>query len=1302
MGLSLRPLKKIGEKIGGSNSFLADVFSANTQADIGRRVAAGQSSDYTQQQQQKGVAGRSIAVNPIQRAVVTARGIGEGIIQSPVQLGNWATSTMQQGTKDYVGAQKAQLGLQDTQAQIIATQGRIIKDPTTSILAKQRAQRLLNLMGQQSNETFGNIKEQQTKQLSNLDTRKNLAAGASTVFDLATLGVGSGAQAGLKTAAKEGVGAFAKVAAKEGAKAAGTGAVSGALSPIVSKGKDATAKEILTGAATGAAVGGILPVAQYGATKVIGGVIKGTEKTHLKATMSPEDYKAWESLVISRANAEGKGNTQLVAAFDEKINRIHDKYTRGEDGFIKNPLANDAPQVGKTEAPIVTPKQKPVVSSIAQGRVESAIPGQASTRAREAFVPEQAKPVVNLNQVDALPSNMRGGTGKVYQREMNIGNYALNESDAQTLAEMAGKDVTTLTNEDVKRAAQFVGVDNTKLTDREMQAVLAGRLNQSREVTANINELGRLKAAGASEEELLAAAKRARESVAIDQSQKSFAGRQLQAERILKTELSPEDKFVRLLVTSGADPNKIDKVLIGLDISTPEAAIKAWRSVVPATAGDWMTKYRYTNMLSSPITHIVNATSNLTGVAGIRPIHQAFTATVDALRAGATGTARKEFFGEIPAYYKGAVGEIHNAVSSAFESMKRFSDYKNVDMVGDMNTPLAIGGVKGTADAALSFIPKLLNAGDVLFSKIAAGGEAGSLAYKAAQGVDVGDIASQATAKAEHTLFRSKLGSKDQGYILQAIDTIPQLLNTARRSNNPIVRNVSSFAFPFVATPTNIFKQGIEYSPFGITTLAGNANKTAQAAKALMGTTAVAMAAGAFAANDAITGAEPQDAAQRDAFRAEGKLPYAVKIGGHWFQYSKLHPAIAFNFATVAAVKQALDNNTIDQSQGDKIMSMVGGVLGFYRDQSYVKGLGDFVSTLQGIDTSSAGNLISSVAGSTVSQALPLQSFNNWLGRLINDTQTKVDYSADFIHQTAQRLFKDYPLGDKATGAPQRMNPYTGEPIPVQNRGINAVSPVKVGTDMGYGNTTGLNVAERQMMQGQQDPQQFRSDLMYQKGIDKLDKRVRDSVTSDAGIKQGASGKFYAKVNNKVETYDTQQEADMAVAKDAFKKSDKKIQTVGDTVFYKIKDGTVKDEPKVRYDSAQEIAKIDLELDRTKRANDVNKWADAAQKKWDALEKKKSLYDPETEADEITKLTNAQEDLQAQADKYAEYGGFTKGKSGGKNGGLGISTASMGVSVTPTGKTGRPSVSAKGGQLRSVAARTTSTKPRVTSKRSKV
>lgn len=1276
MGLSLRPLKKLGEKIGGSNSFLADVFSANTPADIQRRQAAGQPASYVEQQQKQGIAGRSIAVNPIQRAVVTARGVGEGIVQPYQQILN-ATKA---ATPTHTSALNAQLGLQDVQSQVIASQGKILRDPYSSPIAKQRAQRLLQQMGTQSGGTYGALKQQTNQDISTLDPIKNAAAMGSIGFDLATLGVGAGAQAGLKTAAKEGLGAFAKVAAKEGLKTAATGAVSGALSPVVSKGKDATLKDIATSAAMGGAIGGITPVAQYGLSKIFHGAANAAEKSKLKTLMSPEDYSKWENLIVSRANAETKGRQDLVDAIDEQINRMHAKYTAtNEGGFI-----------GK-ETPKATSKQKPVVSSMAQGKVQTAVP---TTAAKEAFIPEQAKPVVNLNQADALPSKMKGGTGKVYQREMNVGNYALNESDAQTLADIAGKDVKTLTNKDVEAAAQFVGADRTKYTEREMQAILAGRLNQSREVTANIQELGRLKATGATEEEMLAAAKRARESVLIDQNQKTFAGRQLQAERILKTQLSPEDKFVRLLVTSGAEPDVIDKVLVNLDISTPEAAIRAWREVVPAKFGDWLTKYRYTNMLSSPLTHIVNAASNLTGVAGIRPLHMAYTAAVDALHSIKPGVARKNFFGEIPAYYKGAAGEIHNAVTAALDSVKRFSDYKNVDMVGDMNTPLAIGGAKGAADAALSFIPKLLNAGDVLFSKIAAGGEAGSLAYKAAKGVDVGgDIAGQAAAKAEHTLFRTKLGGKEQGYVLQAIDAIPQLLNTARRSDNPIVRNMSSWAFPFVATPTNLFKQGIEYSPFGITTLAGNADKTAQVAKALMGTTAVALAAGAFAANDAITGAEPKDAAQRDAFRAEGKQPYSIKIGNHWIQYSKLHPAIAFNLATVAGVKDAIDNGTIDQSQGDKIMAMVGGVLGFYRDQSYVKGLGDFVNTLEGIDKSSAGNLVSSVTGSTASQVLPLQSFNNWLGRLINDTQTRVDYDAPFMEQTMQRLFKDYPLGDQATGAPARVNPYTGEPIPTQNRGVNAFSPVKVSTDLGYGNTTGMNVDERQMMQTTQDKQQFRQETMYQKGIDRLDQRVKDTMKKDGGsVQQGASGKFFAKIDNEVKTFDTKEKADFAVAKQEFSKSDKNFQIIGETVFRKDANGDVSTMTKDKYDYTLNTAK----MLKAKKANNLDEWMKLANAQVENIYKQ--LNDPNVDELDKINLANDAQTIIDSANTYAEYGGFKKPKKGG---GIGINTSSMGVSVGATSSRGRPSVSARGGQLRSVALRGTS-RPTVTVKKSRV
>jgi len=1037
-------------------------------------------------------------------------------------------------------------------------------------------------------------------------------------------------------------------------------------------------------AAFGAVLPNVIPSVKFvgkGGKKAATAVVETAPK--VKAATSP--FRDIDAQILSYQKAfDTETNPKLrkdISAGITDLNNQRRKMSQG--GYVKNPLANDGQAPKPSGAPVIDPtppKTKPVVTM------------------KEAFVPGEAKPIVNAVQADALPTRMNGGTGRVYERDMNVSNYELDDMGKQALSDMSGKKVKTLTNKDVEEAADFVGIDRTRLTDRETQAILAGRLNQSRQVTTEIDALGQLKKNGASEAELLAQARRARQSVVVDQNQKTFAGRLLQAERINKSKLSPEDKFIRMLVLSGADTNKIDNVLVNLDLSTPEAAIKAWREAVPATAEDWLTKYRYTNMLSSPLTHIVNVLGNLQSVTGIRPLTMAVQGTLDAMRATATGGARKSFAGEAPRFMKGAVQSVGSAIDDAFDSMGRYSSYaQNPDLVGDMNTPLAIGGFKGKADSLISYIPKLLNAGDVLFRKISTGGEEAALNYRASRGVDVGDIAEQASKNADYTLFRQELGAKEQGKVLQSLDFIPAKINEARRSNNIVIRTVANHTFPFVLTPTNLFKQGIEYSPLGFTTMVGNTNKTAQAAKALMGTTTVALAAGTFAANDAITGAAPSDSKEREAFMAEGKQPYSVKIGDKWFGYSKLHPAIAFNLATVGILKDTLDKGTIDQSGADKVASFVGGMLGYYRDQSYFKGIGDFVNVLQGVDASSIGSTLSSVAANSISQYLPLQSFENWLGRLIKETDTKIDYTANFMQQMQQRLFKDYPMATGNAGAIDRENPYTGESVQRENQVLNAFSPVKVTNDKGYGNTTSLSFPERQAMQTADDKDAFRNQAMLDKGVDRMDKKkLKEIEAKDSGSTTLPSGKIVAKVGDSYKTFKDQKSADIATAKDEFSNSDEKSRVVGDTFLYKSSDGSVKSKPKIMYDFEQADAKLNLEMDRAFEAKDLSKWSELAQQKYDALETKKTLYNSGVEQDEIDKITLAQENLMDKAAKYATKG--FGGSGGGGSNKVSLKSYLQGPKQVATlkGSTSLSKTVKSGARVRSIV------RPKVTMRKSKV
>lgn len=195
---------------------------------------------------------------------------------------------------------------------------------------------------------------------------------------------------------------------------------------------------------------------------------------------------------------------------------------------------------------------------------------------------------------------------------------------------------------------------------------------------------------------------------------------------------------------------------------------------------------------------------------------------------------------------------------------------------------------------------------------------------------------------------------------------------------------------------------------------------------------------------------------------------------------------------------------------------------------------------------------------------------------------------------------------------------------------------------------------------------------------------LKNSAGEGYSLQQLSGGKYAYNLNGDVKTSGTLKEAQKAIVKDSFAKSDTKSKVLGDTYWYKDKEGNVHSEPKIRHDYDVAVSQFDLELDRAYRANDTNKWLDTAQKKVDALEQKKALYDPETEQDEITKITNQQEDIKYKAEKYLGYGGFTKPKKASKN--INPSAGSVyKYAITSRGAgSARPRVSVKGGGLKSV------------------
>jgi hypothetical protein len=512
--------------------------------------------------------------------------------------------------------------------------------------------------------------------------------------------------------------------------------------------------------------------------------------------------------------------------------------------------------------------------------------------------------------------------------------------------------------------------------------------------------------------------------------------RQLQARRITAR---PEDArridmILDGIYRTGAAADEVADAAKGVDWKNPESVATFYRTFVKPKASDWIDTLRYNSMLSSPLTHIQNAASNLQGTALISPIEKAVAGGLDAMRSALTGAPRKQFAGEGVAYTKGYFTALSKATRVFSETMSG----KKLSMMPDvLDIPLKQNGVFSKIEKAAKLPLRLLEASDQFFSTLTESGIKSSLEYRIAKGANVGDIGAQASEEAARRLFRGELGKKEQGYVLDAIDTVANLVVRARDSQNPIVSNIAKFTLPFVRTPTNILKQGLEYSPMGLATLVGNKNKTEQMAKIIIGTS-VASGVATMLGSNRLTWAQPTNEKEKQDFLAAGMQPYSVKIGDKWVSYSKLHPALAFNFALVSALDDSMKRGQTDEATADKILSAVAKWGNFFADQSYMKQIGDLVAGVKG-DETSASKIVSNYA----SQLIPARAMLSWINNFIDPVQRQADPTGSMLDQQVQWVMTQLPGFSKMT--PPKTDAM-GNPINKQHPLWNAFSPFKIST----------------------------------------------------------------------------------------------------------------------------------------------------------------------------------------------------------------------------------------------------------------
>lgn len=512
--------------------------------------------------------------------------------------------------------------------------------------------------------------------------------------------------------------------------------------------------------------------------------------------------------------------------------------------------------------------------------------------------------------------------------------------------------------------------------------------------------------------------------------------RQLQARRI---EANPRDQgaidtILDSIYKVNKNADEITEAAKGVDFTKPEQVQKFYRQFVKPKLGDWLDILRYNSMLSSPNTHIVNIASNAEATGILAPIEKTITGVIDATKSALTGAPRDYYIGEGLEYGKGFYSSLGKASKNFWDVMKGEKTSENIDV---RHIPLTEKGSAGRAvENTLAFPGRLLEAADQFYTTATQAGVQKSLDYRGKKmGLNLKDTGTQASEEATHRLFRSKMGDKDEGHVLNMVEFIPQKIQEARNSTNPLIKWTAKLTFPFVNIGTQLLKQGIEYSPLGITTLAGNTHKIEQLSKFAIGV-GVSTAVATMAASDRLTWAEPTNADQKNIFRAAGRQPYSVQIGDTWVSYAKLHPALAWNFALVAAVKDSLANKKINQDIADTILQSAGKWLNFFADQSYMRQVGSIVSAAKGDATG-----LASFLSNYPTQFVPFRAMLSWIERIIDPVQRQADPNGTQMEKQFQTFLAQIPL--LAQNVPTRVGP-DGQPIPNQHPLINAFSPSRI------------------------------------------------------------------------------------------------------------------------------------------------------------------------------------------------------------------------------------------------------------------
>ena len=781
----------------------------------------------------------------------------------------------------------------------------------------------------------------------------------------------------------------------------------------------------------------------------------------------------------------------------------------------KPAMAARAPQ----PAP-VTPAQPPAAQAAA-GAGGTPPPQRPAAQAAGGVPPQQPGFAANIRLVK-YPEETRASIkawadahpSEVQTARRGIRSDAQVRADAERLIEEAGgnpkKIIQSWKPGDAWNAEEITAIRGA-LADTAQRIADAQKAVRQADSTENQGRLLRAMYEGVEAQQVVhgVSAESGRALRAFRQPAKAFEG-MTESERIIA--------IMKKVGPGSDDVKRLSDSLAAIDMNDPYQVGAMIRDFTKPNFWDYLIEYRTNAILFGPKTHIINGLSNAAQVF-VSFTERGLAAGVERGLAPLYGRAPERFVGEMGAEMMGALSGIPEGIRVAAKVLKT-----GISPTDASKLEIRRQAFKGTLGRVIRAPSTALEMADAMFYNINYPAALNTLTYRQARMEGKSGAAilarmaelkanpsirlmEEARRTAEYRLFRAELGPLGQALMRV-------------RERHPWMKVI----VPFVRTPTNIVKYGLERSPLGLANpslwknlgLFGgkpSAEASDQLARIVLGSSIAGVFALLYAAGR-LTGRAPENAAERDRFYREGKVAYAVKVGDSWVQYQRLEP---MNL-TITQTASALDALRNDEKDGAaKLAFVVGNIARNSLDQPWLTGMSDVFKLLdepERYGTQYAGRLGASF--------LPASSLLRTAAQVTDPTIRKPKSLPESLMASIPGLSRNVPPSLTAFGEEARRQSPGWSPIGVSRAQQSALDAELerlgeeigfVGTSIGGVKLTPEQKRQYQVLAGQASYSRLASlvqDPLYAPLSDANKVRVIDSAIN--GAREGARAQMQVRL----------------------------------------------------------------------------------------------------------------------------------------------------------------------------------------------